>query len=80
MPTYDYRCDTCKHTFEHFQMMSDDPLTNCPVCGKSVRRLLGGGSGIIFKGNGFYVTDNRKGSKGTNSESSKTEAAKTSSD
>jgi putative FmdB family regulatory protein len=44
--------------FEAFQSMSDAPLSTCPECGKSVRRLINGGSGIIFKGSGFYVTDN----------------------
>ncbi len=60
MPTYDYRCYSCSHIFEHFQSMSDKPLSTCPKCGRKVKRLLGGGSGIIFKGSGFYVTDNRK--------------------
>jgi predicted nucleic acid-binding Zn ribbon protein len=46
--------------------MSDEPLTDCPKCGKEVRRLIGGGMGIIFKGSGFYVTDNRSGSPGGN--------------
>ena len=64
MPTYDYECTHCSHTFEHFQSMSDDPLAICPECGGALRRLIGGGSGIIFKGSGFYVTDNRNGSKG----------------
>ena len=59
MPTYDYECKECGHTFEHFQMMSDEPLTECPSCGGPVRRLIGGGLGIIFKGSGFYVTDNK---------------------
>lgn len=60
MPTYDYKCDTCAHMFEHFQSMHEAPLESCPQCGSKVRRLLGGGAGIIFKGSGFYVTDNRK--------------------
>ena len=59
MPTYDYRCAACGHTFEYFQSMSDDPLSECPECGGKVKRLIGGGTGIIFKGSGFYVTDNR---------------------
>ncbi len=63
MPTYDYCCDSCLYKFEHFQSMQDDPLSTCPECGESVRRLLTGGSGIIFKGSGFYVTDNRKSGK-----------------
>lgn len=61
MPTYDYECTSCGHTFEYFQAMSDDPLTECPKCGGKVKRLIGGGLGVIFKGSGFYVTDNRSG-------------------
>jgi putative FmdB family regulatory protein len=63
MPTYDYECKHCTHTFEHFQSMSDEPLAICPECGGELRRLIGGGSGVIFKGSGFYVTDSRRGSK-----------------
>ena len=61
MPTYDYECKSCGHVFEFFQSMSDDPLKECPKCGSPVRRLIGGGLGIIFKGSGFYVTDNKSG-------------------
>ena len=57
MPTYEYECGSCGHAFEHFQSMSDKPLTTCPQCGGEVRRLIGTGSGIIFKGPGFYATD-----------------------
>jgi len=60
MPTYDYRCDACDHEFEEFQSMLDKPLKKCPKCKKSkLRRLLGTGAGIIFKGSGFYQTDYR---------------------
>ena len=59
MPNYDYRCDSCEHQFEVFQLMSAKPLKKCPECGKAVRRLIGGGAGIIFKGSGFYQTDYR---------------------
>jgi putative FmdB family regulatory protein len=60
MPTYDYECTRCGHTFDAFQSMSDDPLRKCPECGElSLRRLIGGGTGVIFKGSGFYATDNR---------------------
>lgn len=59
MPTYDYECSDCGHSFEAFQSMSDEPLSTCPECGGSVKRLIGGGTGIIFKGSGFYVTDNK---------------------
>ena len=58
MPTYDYICNECKKTFEHFQSMSDDPLTDCPECKKnSLRRIISGGTGLIFKGSGYYLTD-----------------------
>jgi len=56
MPTYDYRCEN-GHTFEEFQSMVEPPLKTCPVCGGTVERLISGGSGLIFKGSGFYITD-----------------------
>ncbi len=61
MPNYDYRCESCSHTFEVFQKMSNDKLTECPAegCDGSVKRLLGAGAGVIFRGTGFYETDNR---------------------
>ena len=64
MPTYDYECRTCGHRFEVFQKMSDPKLTECPVeqCAGQVRRLLGTGAGLIFKGSGFYQTDYRSDS------------------
>lgn len=63
MPTYDYRCIDCGKEFEHFQSMKDDPLAKC-LCEKngSVERLISKGSGIIFKGSGFYVNDYKKSS------------------
>ncbi|MEW5814367.1 MAG: FmdB family zinc ribbon protein [Spirochaetota bacterium] len=64
MPSYDYECKTCGHKFEVFQSMNDAPLKECPRCSREVRRLIGGGLGIIFKGSGFYVTDNKKSSVG----------------
>lgn len=57
MPTYDYRCQSCEHTFEHFQSMSSEILKKCPECGKKLDRVMGGGTGVIFKGSGFYQTD-----------------------
>lgn len=58
MPTYDYKCDNCDHEFEIFQSMKDNKLSKCPVCGKeSLKRLIGTGGGLIFKGSGFYLTD-----------------------
>ena len=61
MPTYEYECKSCGHSFEAFQSMSDAPLRECPRCGKEVRRLINGGTGVIFKGSGFYVTDKKAG-------------------
>jgi putative FmdB family regulatory protein len=61
MPTYEYECSSCKYLFEELQSMSAPPLEVCPSCGKSsLRRLVGGGIGIIFKGSGFYVNDSKK--------------------
>ncbi len=60
MPTYEYQCQACQHEFEKFQPMSAAPIKKCPSCGKSkVRRLIGAGAGLIFKGSGFYITDYR---------------------
>jgi putative FmdB family regulatory protein len=60
MPTYEYQCLKCHHTFDAFQSMSEEPLKTCPVCGDSVKRLISPGAAIIFKGSGFYITDYRK--------------------
>ncbi len=60
MPTYDYVCDACQHTFEQFQSFRAAELTKCPKCGEEkLRRLFGTGAAIIFKGTGFYETDYR---------------------
>ena len=59
MPTYDYECSDCEHAFEAFHSMSADPISVCPECGGKVRRLIGTGAGILFKGSGFYQTDSR---------------------
>jgi len=67
MPTYEYECKSCGHNFEVFQNMSDAPLSECPQCGKELRRLINGGSGVIFKGSGFYVNDKNKGIPKTSS-------------
>ena len=58
MPTYEYECKKCGH-FEVFQGIKDEKLKRCPTCKKAVKRLLGSGAGIIFKGSGFYQTDYR---------------------
>lgn len=59
MPTYEYRCKKCGHTFELFQGMTDKPITKCPRCNGNVERLIGSGGGLLFKGDGFYATDYR---------------------
>ena len=60
MPTYDYVCDACEHQFELFQSIKEDPKKQCPECGKKkLRRLIGPGAAIVFKGSGFYATDYR---------------------
>lgn len=63
MPTYEYRCDE-GHAFERIQKMADKPLTTCPECGAKASRQISGGSGLIFKGSGFYITDYGKDGKG----------------
>ena len=60
MPTYEYECLKCKKTFEASQSMKDLPLKKCKYCSGKVKRLIGVGGGIIFKGSGFYATDYRK--------------------
>jgi putative FmdB family regulatory protein len=60
MPTYDYQCSQCGHEFEEFQSITAPPLRKCPQCKKnSIKRLIGCGGGVIFKGSGFYETDYR---------------------
>ncbi|MCF6157932.1 MAG: zinc ribbon domain-containing protein [wastewater metagenome] len=60
MPTYDYRCCECDHTFEVFQHITEKPIERCPACGEQkVEKVIGAGSCIIFKGSGFYQTDYR---------------------
>jgi putative FmdB family regulatory protein len=73
MPTYDYCCENCGDKFEHFQSMTSSPLKKCKKCGeRSLRRLIGAGAGVIFKGSGFYETDYRSESYKKGKESSKT--------
>jgi putative FmdB family regulatory protein len=62
MPTYEYECQKCGHRFEEFQSMKDKPLSKCPECKGKVKRLIGAGAGLIFKGSGFYITDYRSSS------------------
>lgn len=77
MPTYEYECVECGHRFDAFQNMSDEALTECEHCKGPVKRLISGGAGIIFKGSGFYVTDNKgKSSAAGSSTSSKDKSDK----
>lgn len=64
MPTYEYKCNKCGLIFEVFQSMKDDPLKKCQKqdCDGEVTRLISAGAGLIFKGNGFYITDYRSDS------------------
>lgn len=80
MPNYDYKCETCDHQFEVFQSMNDPKLTDCPLanCEGSVKRLLGTGGGIIFKGAGFYETDYRSSSYKEGAKADKTPSGHTS--
>jgi len=63
MPTYNYYCSDCDTHFSYFQKMSESPISNCENCGGAVKRLITGGTGLIFKGSGFYLTDYKKGKK-----------------
>jgi putative FmdB family regulatory protein len=65
MPTYEYECKNCEKVFDIFQKITDKPIEKCPKCHKKITRLIGGGSGIIFKGPGFYATDYRKSPTGS---------------
>jgi len=59
MPTYEYECEVCGNKFEVFQNIKDKPIKECPKCKGHVKRLIGAGAGVIFKGSGFYITDYR---------------------
>ena len=76
MPTYDYECDACDHTFELFQSINDRVKRTCPECGQvSLRRLFGTGGAIVFKGSGFYQTDYRSDSYKKRAEADKKAAS-----
>ena len=77
MPTYEYQCTKCGHTFEALQGIRDAPLSTCPECRGPVKRLISAGLGVIFKGSGFYTTDYKRSSSlsGNGSSSSKTPSA-----
>jgi putative FmdB family regulatory protein len=67
LPTYEYHCDHCEKNFDIVQSFHDDPLTACPTCGKTVRKVFGN-VGIVFRGSGFYKTDSRSASPAKPSE------------
>jgi putative FmdB family regulatory protein len=72
MPIYQYRCNDCNYEFEQRQRMSDDALTECPVCHGHIRRVLNS-VGVVFKGSGFYVTDTRGSNAAGKNGTTKTE-------
>ncbi|MEO8423534.1 MAG: zinc ribbon domain-containing protein [Actinomycetota bacterium] len=76
MPTYEYRCRACGHTFDVVQAMSDETLTVCPLCGGELRKVFAPPA-ISFKGSGFYATDHGKKSKSTSERSGETTSEKT---
>ncbi len=71
MPTYEYKCLECGYRFDVFQKMTDPHLEVCPKCGGKIKRVIGGGAGIIFKGSGFYETDYKKSHSSSSSSSKK---------
>ena len=78
MPNYDYVCTACGGDFEFFQSMNDSPLTQCPTCEEaSLKRKIGTGAGIIFKGTGFYETDYKKPKKDSSASEPKKDAGET---
>jgi putative FmdB family regulatory protein len=77
MPTYEYICESCGNQLEQFQSITAKPLRKCPACGKNkLKRLIGAGAGVIFKGTGFYATDYRSEGYKKKSESEKPAPAK----
>ena len=73
MPTYNYYCSDCDTHFSYFQKMSESPISSCENCGGKVKRLITGGTGLIFKGSGFYLTDYKSGKKSTDDNTKSTQ-------
>jgi putative FmdB family regulatory protein len=73
MPTYTYQCDSCGHGFEAVQRFADDPLSECPQCGASIRRVIQP-VGVVFKGSGWYITDSRPKSSSEGADGASTPA------
>ena len=71
MPTYEYHCKNCSFEFEEFQSIASEPLQICPKCTGRVERKISGGTGLIFKGTGFYITDYKNNKATTNKPSPK---------
>ena len=69
MPTYNYYCSDCDTHFSYFHKMSEAPITKCENCGGKVKRIITGGTGLIFKGSGFYLTDYKNSQKSTDDNS-----------
>ena len=69
MPTYNYYCSDCDTHSSYFQKMSESPISSCENCGGEVKRLITGGTGLIFKGSGFYLTDYKNSQKSTDDNS-----------
>ena len=65
MPTYEYECEKCGKIFDYFQSFSEEPKKTCEECGGKLRKLMSAGTGLIFKGNGFYITDYKNKSAST---------------
>jgi putative FmdB family regulatory protein len=78
MPTYEYACNTCGHRFDVRQSFNDAPVSDCPQCGATVRRVLYP-AGVIFKGTGWYKTDSRPASHSDDSASKSSTAGATTS-
>ncbi len=76
MPTYEYKCENCNEVFEEFQSITDQPIEKCPKCGGKVQRLISAGSGLIFKGSGFYLTDYKKSNASPTSSNGESKAGK----
>ncbi len=71
MPIYEYRCSQCGHIFERFESIQNYSQTlNCPVCGATANLIISGGTGLIFKGSGFYITDYKNNGNGKQSKAS----------
>ena len=71
MPTYEYICKDCKFEFEEFQSIASEPIQVCPKCNGRVERKISGGTGLIFKGSGFYITDYKNKKTSTSKPSAK---------